>query len=109
MTHDHGESGAGFFAGMSAMMFMLIGLVLVVLLVAAFAWRPWGGDGDADTGTGGGAEETLPGDQPGGGDGGGGTGGGTAPGSYRFGVELPSVVAADAALTGVDYWNAIAA
>ena len=47
MTHDHGESGAGFFAGMSAMMFMLIALVLVVLLVAAFAWRPRGSDGDA--------------------------------------------------------------
>ena len=120
MTHHHHEdTGAGVFAGMSAMMFMLIALVLVVLLLAAVFWRPWAGDGttDNDVAPGGGLEDTLPGSQPGGGtDGGGGTGGGgtggggTAPGSYRFGAEgMPSVIAAAEALTGIEGWSPLAA
>ena len=87
MTHHHEDSGAGFFAGISAMTFMLVAVVLVVLVVAAFAWTPWGG-GDTGSGTLGDVEETLPGDQPGGGNGGGTAG----PGSYRFEAEGMSPV-----------------
>ncbi len=111
MAHHHHEdtTGAGFMAGMSATMFMLIGLVLLILVLALFMWQPWADTtSDRDVGGAGGViEETLPGgggaddgDNGGGND----TGGGAAPGSYRFGAGgMPSVVAANAALTRIDW------
>ena len=114
MTHHHHEdAGAGFFAGMSAMTFMLVGLVFLILVLALFMWQPWANTtADRDTGGAGGTtEETLPGGGTDGGTGGtdgdnngGGTDGGTAPGSYRFSADgMPSVVAAESALTGIDW------
>ena len=41
-SNRDGQTGAGFTPSFGLLMLILAGLVLAIMLIAVFAWQPWG-------------------------------------------------------------------
>ena len=67
-SNRDGQTGAGFTQSFGLVMVIIAGLVLAILLIALFAWQPWGAEvtPELDGSTDGGSQEATPHGQQGG-------------------------------------------
>ena len=64
-SNRDGQTGAGFTQSFGLVLLILAGLVVAIMLIALFAWQPWGAEvtPDREGASDGGSQEATPGKQ----------------------------------------------